>query len=413
MIPQQITILGKVIAIPARLYQDIQSEPKDSIGKPGEDEILKLVGAANYTDDGIVLNAATALVVSEHFLKENKFQLLVVYLGIFASLKATEYLEAGKPQDSLGVLVDALSLEHQALPGCTPDILRVLAHRISIQTEEAMEISAALGSADALLSVKNDIGNLLSVVDTVWGPPASLIALILKQIISEFGSFREDKLISRSRSISKKLEDARNAVILATTLSHRRRVLLNGLITSWTQVVQQEIILVANAQYSSEGLDSESISRQAQRLIGQVEQRLRLVITEKYQRQYGDGWIEHIHTRHKNMYESWIANLQRDQAAFRAYREHTPTILEYARFEDLSELVAAQWQLFRDIFEFGYDARNKVVFCDKMFQIAKVRNPLAHNRTIPENELLRARVLCTDILLALDRSGLEIGNNNF
>lgn len=37
--------------------------------------------------------------------------------------------------------------------------------------------------------------------------------------------------------------------------------------------------------------------------------------------------------------------------------------------------------------------------------ITKVRNPLAHDRA--ENRILRARVLCTDILLALDSGGVS------
>jgi hypothetical protein len=102
------------------------------------------------------------------------------------------------------------------------------------------------------------------------------------------------------------------------------------------------------------------------------------------------------------MYDHWLSNLGKDKAAFKVYSDHSPKILEYARFDDLIELIGAQWHLFRDLLDFGFDTRNKAVFSDKMSQIAKVRNPLAHNRSIPENELLRARVLCTDILLALD-----------
>jgi hypothetical protein len=36
--------------------------------------------------------------------------------------------------------------------------------------------------------------------------------------------------------------------------------------------------------------------------------------------------------------------------------------------------------------------------------IIKVRNPLAHHRAVPENELRRALVLSTDILRAIGRA---------
>jgi hypothetical protein len=71
------------------------------------------------------------------------------------------------------------------------------------------------------------------------------------------------------------------------------------------------------------------------------------------------------------------------------------------------ELISSQWRLFHDFLDFGYEPRNEAIFYDKMKQITKVRNPLAHNRIIPENEILRARVLCTDILLALDSSSVS------
>ena len=119
--------------------------------------------------------------------------------------------------------------------------------------------------------------------------------------------------------------------------------------------------------------------------------------------------MDHIRTRHKQLFEYWTINLRKDKAAFKVYSNHSPEILDYARFEDLATLVTVQWQLFRHIFDFGYENRNKAVFHDKMGQIAKVRNPLAHNRTIPENELWRAKVLCVDVLLALDSAG-EITN---
>jgi hypothetical protein len=98
---------------------------------------------------------------------------------------------------------------------------------------------------------------------------------------------------------------------------------------------------------------------------------------------------------------------EKDAPILQAYGTTQVNPLDYARFEHLMELVSAQWQIFREIFDFGNPSQNKQIFYDKMMQIAKVRNMLAHSRDLHENELLRARVLCTDILLALDRWGGE------
>lgn len=144
------------------------------------------------------------------------------------------------------------------------------------------------------------------------------------------------------------------------------------------------------------------LEKQIQDLVKEVEQRLRELISIQYRQQFGETWVKHIEVKHATMYQYWLRNLERDKAVFKTYRQYSPEILEYSRLDDLSDLITAQWHLFRDVLDFGYDDRNKVVFHDKMSQIARVRNPLAHHRAVPENELLRARVLCTDILLALE-----------
>ena len=110
-------------------------------------------------------------------------------------------------------------------------------------------------------------------------------------------------------------------------------------------------------------------------------------------------------SKHRYMYDRWLHCRDKDRANFNIYPEYSPKLLEYALLGDLTELISAQWQLFQAIFDFGYRKRNKTVLNDKMQQIRNVRNMLAHYRLPPENELLRTRVLCTDILLALDQAG--------
>lgn len=410
MIPTDILVATKKVSIPPRLFHVVNVHQSRISQESVHEDVENIITKIEHTDDISSLSSHNILDVAQRFYEKGETQLCILYLGVFASHQALSLLDQGKTQESLGILTDALTLEHQVLPDCGPEVLRVLTRRISIQADEAVRLSAALGSVDALLAARNDVVVLLAIIDTVWGPAAGVVIQTLKKTIDELCQFREDKQLSHTRSIMKGLGDARKILSKPSNLPHKRNALFTDLVDAWVQVVQQETILMANAQYSSEGLDYESIARQSQRLIGQVEQRLRALIIGRYKIQYRQGWLDHIRSQHKAMYDNWTSNQQRDQAAFRAYRDHTPTILEYARFEDLSELITSQWHLFRETFDFGYDARNKAVFYDKMSQIAKVRNPLAHHRTIPENELLRARVLCTDILLALDRSGAGLDN---
>ena len=50
---------------------------------------------------------------------------------------------------------------------------------------------------------------------------------------------------------------------------------------------------------------------------------------------------------------------------------------------------------------FGSGKAAKRQLQGKIEDIIRVRNPLAHNRVVPENELKRAEVYCTDVLMLL------------
>jgi hypothetical protein len=180
---------------------------------------------------------------------------------------------------------------------------------------------------------------------------------------------------------------------------------LRQLVEAALDMFQQELLLTSFAAYTSDGLNSEIIQQQAKLLVEKVEKRLRSLIAKKYQQQFGRSWVQHISSKFHPMYERWQRYRQKDQSAFKMYNDYAPELLDYALIEDLKDLIVAQWQLFRDVFDFGYQDRNRAVFLDKISQIISVRNALAHHRTPPENEVMRARVLCTDILLALDKSG--------
>jgi len=405
MIDSIVKISGNAITIPPRLFQAITEAQQKTEHGIGTNPSIQDVDELLESEQNFNLAPVAYLNIARP-LMGNDSRKGVLLLAIFASLRAVELRDQGKPQDGLGLLADALVLEHQILPLCDPSLTRKLSRRIVDQTEEAVDLSAFIGSVDAVILEKDDLEAVFSIMEAVWEPDLRKTINILRKIpfaLSDVGREEKHQQILLLKSIRNTLVDVQKDLRQITAFrTPRHPKLLGSLATSLQEIIQQEIILIASAQYSSEGLDYESIARQANRLIGQVEQRLRQAIAERYERQFGTAWVEHIQARHKIMYDHWLSNIGKDKAAFKVYSSHSPKILEYARFDDLVELIGAQWHLFRDLLDFGFDTRNKAVFSDKMSQIAKIRNPLAHNRSVPENELLRARVFCTDILLALD-----------
>jgi len=53
---------------------------------------------------------------------------------------------------------------------------------------------------------------------------------------------------------------------------------------------------------------------------------------------------------------------------------------------------------------FGSGKQAKRELTGKIEAIVKVRNPLAHNRAVPENELKRTEAYCTDVLMLLQQA---------
>lgn len=331
--------------------------------------------------------------------------------GEYANCKAAELAAGGTPEIGLGLLVDALDWEHGILEHVALERVPILMTLLFQTIERALGSSTLFGSIQVLSAVAQEENIVLQVARTVWEPQWNATLQEFSDLLPMFCRIAElDETTKRehTRQLFQRLSDLKkNLVAQADQRNTRtRRKLLVDLAEAWTQILQQELLLAANAEYSGAALDTHAITQQTEQLIRQVEQRLRVMIATQYQKQFGPGWLRHIEAKHKPVYERWIRYREKErQTTLKFYTQYDPAMLDYSLFEDLGDLVMAQWHLFRNIFDFGFADRNKPAFQEKIRQIAQVRNILAHSRAAPENELLRARVLCTDILLALDRAG--------
>jgi hypothetical protein len=128
-----------------------------------------------------------------------------------------------------------------------------------------------------------------------------------------------------------------------------------------------------------------------------VEFRLRRLIEIRYSAKFGDEWVEQIKPEQREMWK--IAQIK-DDKTFAKYGMTQSSMLDYTYLGDLVGLINRQWSLFQDVF--GKDKPAKQNFTSKTEAIIRVRNPLAHNRHVPINELRRADVYCTDLLLELE-----------
>lgn len=118
------------------------------------------------------------------------------------------------------------------------------------------------------------------------------------------------------------------------------------------------------------------------RLICELEVQLRQLIETRYQTRFGDTWVENINLEWR---EKWSQSKMKDEKAFEKYGKAKISILNYSYMGELMSLINNEWSLFEDIF--GPKKPNKLIFTEKLDAVIKVRNPLAHNRPVPETEL--------------------------
>lgn len=136
----------------------------------------------------------------------------------------------------------------------------------------------------------------------------------------------------------------------------------------------------------------------------ELERQLRKLISSRYSSRYPENWETRIEPD-EAIRTKWKLQREKDRKTFEAYDYEEPPLLDYTYLGDLQAMVNREWTLFKDIFESRqYPSKEaKKEFALKVEAITRVRNPLAHNREIPSNELKRADVFCTDLLNLLRR----------
>ena len=136
----------------------------------------------------------------------------------------------------------------------------------------------------------------------------------------------------------------------------------------------------------------------------QTEKALRQLINQVMTQKYGDNWIEALEkakSHLKNIFNRCREAQAREEKSFgnRASRD----LLDFTYPGDLFALVFAEWMTFKDIF-----GKDKNYWNQRSQLLAKIRNPLAHNRgeIIPSYELQIAEGYCKEILNVVREVGV-------
>lgn len=359
--------------------------------------------------------AALALQAAVWFNRQSQLEEFLTCVGKYLRSMARMQPAASPRQDALLMMADYLTLVHQAILQSGALLARTLLQQLEHSIVDALVYCQTLNQDD-LADAVDPLSRMLDITATVWGPeletPLEQLMAIVRAYAALMAAGGESaELQAQAEQLLRSIREMQAEFPgSAQQVRQQARVdLLAALANRWLQVIQQAVFQILNQKSAPQQyLEAEHLRYEAQSLVEQVERQLRVLIARKYHERHGAQWIDAVKNRHAAMFESWTRNMDRDTSVFQSYKDHAPDLLEYARIEDLYPLIAAEWSLFAPVFLFGKQyMKDKQVLHDKLMQIIQVRNPLAHHRTIPENELLRAKVLCTDILLVMERTQKE------
>ncbi|MDG6249556.1 Swt1 family HEPN domain-containing protein [Methanocalculus sp.] len=129
----------------------------------------------------------------------------------------------------------------------------------------------------------------------------------------------------------------------------------------------------------------------------QTEKGLREIITTQLENKHGLNWVGILENQKqslKTMFENCRQRQQKEKANFGI--KASDRILDFTYPHDLFEIIFFEWTpIFKDIFY-----KDKNYWAQKVELLAKIRNPLAHNRfdCVSESEKINAEGYCKEIL---------------
>lgn len=116
--------------------------------------------------------------------------------------------------------------------------------------------------------------------------------------------------------------------------------------------------------------------------------------------QDGESWISELEKRRPNLkpiFQRCREAQQKEEKAFGSRASHN--LLDFTYPQDLFDILFAEWNVFGSIFK-----KDKNYWSQRSQLLAKVRNPLAHNRdqSLYEHDLQIAEGYCKEILAVLN-----------
>lgn len=135
-------------------------------------------------------------------------------------------------------------------------------------------------------------------------------------------------------------------------------------------------------------------------LWSQTEILIRDTIQNICEKSFGNEWTEKL-KRRKNALPKLIQDCEeRMHKELRSFGSNaSEKWLDYTYPNDLWSIISWEWQSFQDLFQGKEQQKNKNYWAERFQLLAKIRNPLAHNRThsVSEYDMTLTQAYCQEI----------------
>lgn len=132
-------------------------------------------------------------------------------------------------------------------------------------------------------------------------------------------------------------------------------------------------------------------------LLGDAERQLRNLVHDRLVDEYGDDWFQELGRNLPKMSDALHKLVQQRAREKQMFGDAASDfILDYAYIGDLKDMVFAKWEKCRTVL-----GGTKADWERRFQDIMKVRNPMAHHRSVPADVLQEAERSCKTLLLRL------------
>jgi len=334
----------------------------------------------------------------------NEFEQMLLACGNAMLIDALLLANDAEIGTALSSTAETLRLFNQCLPTIAPYWNNEWIQVMDSLGQFALSLIGRL-SFDYVSDRSEQIIEAISILVPVWETEFGPHLKFLVSIIEQLDRIALNEVFVLRRQVIQERRAVESIRSHGWRARQHQRTLTEALDELAESLVEYARLLTNAREHTS--LSFSELPRTVQGLVGEVEIGLRSLIASRYSQKYGNRWIQHIQTIHKNEYAYWVRNIPKNQGSLEKSKVTPSRLLQYSRLSDLQALILAEWHLFQPSFDFGQKQHNELIFRDRMRTIIDVRNALAHNRDTAENDLLRALAFCRDLISILSQTGYQ------